>query len=75
MPKKPATREPQAPTWAERVAALMSRYRLTQAQLGKRVGVKHPIVSKWANGASIPSEPIQKLLMLMERGQDLGDLE
>ena len=75
MPKKAATPEPQPPTWAERVAAIMARYHLTQAGLGKRLGVGQPIVGKWSRGTHVPSEPLQKLLVLMEQGNDLAELE
>lgn len=74
MPKKPATPEPSPPSWAERVAALCARYQLTQADLGKRVGVQKSVVSKWVHGTQVPPISVQKLLAKMERGDDLVDV-
>lgn len=75
MPKKPATPEPSPPSWAERVAAIMERYHLTQAGLGKRVGFGQSAVSKWLRQEQEPPISVRKLLVLMEQGNDLADLE
>ncbi len=41
--------------FSEKIRFLRKKYKLSQAELGKRVGVSNRAVSKWENGESMPS--------------------
>lgn len=43
-----------SPDFAQRIAQLRKEYDLTQAELGKQLGVSNRAVSKWENGISNP---------------------
>ncbi len=43
-----------SPDFAQRIALLRKEYNLTQAELGKQLGVSNRAVSKWENGISNP---------------------
>ncbi len=43
-----------SPDFAQRIAQLRKEYSLTQAELGKQLGVSNRAVSKWENGISNP---------------------
>ena len=70
--KKPAV--PINP-WKARVEALMLRYDLNQKQLGERLGVSQANVSDWYRGYRVPPRCVQKLMALMDNGDDLKQIE
>ncbi len=41
--------------FSEKIRFLRKKYKLSQAELGKKVGVSNRAVSKWENGESLPS--------------------
>lgn len=63
------------PSWPDRVRALLERYQLTQKQLGQRLGLSHQNVNDFVNGHRVPPMPVQKLLTMMENGDDLSALD
>lgn len=63
------------PSWPDRVQALLQRYQLTQKQLGSRLGLSPQNVNDFVNARRIPPMPVQKLLTMMENGDDLSSLE
>jgi len=68
----PKKQKPQ--TWRERIDALKSRYGLTGAQLGERLGVSQQNVSDFRSGHRVPPKCVQKLISLMESGNPLENL-
>lgn len=53
----------------------MSQYDIGQVELASRLGVTQPLVSAWLNGKYEPNRCAQKLLTLMERGNNLENLD
>ena len=41
--------------FSEKIRFLRKKYKLSQAELGKKVGVSNRAVSKWENGESLPA--------------------
>ena len=41
--------------FSEKIRFLRKKYNMSQAELGKQVGVSNRAVSKWENGAALPS--------------------
>ena len=41
--------------FSEKIRFLRKKYKMSQAELGRQVGVSNRAVSKWENGASMPS--------------------
>ena len=62
-------------SWPDRVRALLAKYDLTQKQLGSRLGLSHQNISDFANGRRVPPSPVQKLIEMMEDGNDLSAYE
>lgn len=75
MAKKRATTGKPKNPWPARVQSLLDRYQLTQKQLGSRLGLSHQNVSDFANGRRVPPAPVQKLIEMMEEGNDLSAYE
>ena len=63
------------PSWPARVQALLERYQLTQKQLGSRLGLSPQNVNDFVNDRRVPPMPVQKLLTMMEAGDDLSALD
>lgn len=61
--------------WPARVQALLERYQLTQKQLGSRLGLSFQNVNDFVHGRRVPPAPVQKLLAMMENGDDLSQFE
>lgn len=72
--KRTSTGKPANP-WPARVRALLERYQLTQEQLGQRLGLSRTNVSNFLTGYRVPPRPVQKLIAMMESGNDLSNVE
>lgn len=71
MAKKRASKA-KRPDWPARVQALLTRYDLTQKQLGSRLGLTNQAISSFVTGERIPAKPVQLLIAMMEDGNDLS---
>lgn len=72
---KKRTGKANANPWPDRVQNLLDAYELTHEQLGARFGVSRQNVSDFINGRRIPPRCIQKLMAMMEEGDDLSRFE
>lgn len=75
MGKKRASTGKAKNPWPARVQALLTRYDLTQKQLGSRLGLSFQNVSDFCTGHRVPPAPVQKLIAMMEDGNDLSAYE
>ncbi len=75
MAKRRAKPEPPANPWPARVQALLDRYSLSHSQLGQRLGVSRANIGDFTNGRRNPPRPVQKLIVMMEDGNELLDVE
>lgn len=69
---KKRTSKAKRPDWPARVQALLTRYDLTHEQLGSRLGVSRTNISQFLHARRTPPRPIQKLIAMMEDGDDLS---
>jgi ribosome-binding protein aMBF1 (putative translation factor) len=58
-------------TWSERVRAILERNGWTQKELGERVGLSFQNINDFACNRGTPPRPVQKLLAMIEAGDDL----
>lgn len=75
MAKKRATTGKSKNPWPARVQALLERYQLTHEQLGSRLGVSRSGISTFLSEYRVPPRPVQKLIAMMEAGDDLSGTE
>lgn len=61
--------------WKARIDAITSRYGITKAKFAARVGVTPAAVTDWTSGRNTPPRCVQKLMKMMEAGNDLKEIE
>ena len=72
---KKRTGKANANPWPDRVRALLAKYDLTHEQLGARLGVSRSGISTFLSGYRVPPRPVQKLIAMMEAGDNLSRFE